>query len=225
MRCLLSCVHNVYNKISSLLKGCEKKIMQIHKGVLNVDPAFSPSRTFLLLTLCHTSTQTHPNPRRLHTHCFAIAVRHQARNRGDTKTKKEDPFCTFVHAYSLAQTHMPQIPKFCSILEPVTCVILASAGWFILLMCFFKGLIWLQLSVSLICFNVSCECRTSGTETDKTWCCWWSSKASYSLAILCLQYGRKWHVELKSDCKSTSLLSFHIPKNVLLKHTGCFIFV
>lgn len=110
-----------------------------------------PTTNSLSLSLCHTSTQTHPNPRSLHVHCFALAMRHKARNRGDGETKKEDPSRTFVRLYTRTDAH-PSIPKFCSVLPPVTYVILGSVWRFLLLMCFFKGLIWLQLSFSLILY-------------------------------------------------------------------------
>lgn len=141
-----------------------------------VHPDFSPSRTFLLLTLSITLPHKPvPNPHSLHIHCFALALRHKARNRGDAETKKEDPF-TPLFAHTHTDAHAP-IPKFCSVLPPVTCVNVGSAWWFILLMYFFKGLIWLQLSFSLICFTISCKCSKSGTKTDQIWHCCQSSKA------------------------------------------------
>lgn len=76
-----------------------------------VHPAFSPSRTFLLLTLSVTLPHKPvPNTRLLYIHCFALALRHKARNRGDAETKKEDPFHTFIRTYSHRHTcSNPQI--------------------------------------------------------------------------------------------------------------------
>lgn len=90
-------IHNVDNYISSLTvlshrEGYKKKTL-MNKDTMNVasnDEEGMGSSSFFSYqnfpttrSFCHTSTQTHPNPHRLHRYCFALAVRHKARNRGD----------------------------------------------------------------------------------------------------------------------------------------------
>lgn len=159
----------------------EKKKNLMNKGIMNVasneeegmgrHSFFSFQNFPTTNSFCHTSTQTHLNPRSLHIHCSALTVRHTARNRGDTETKKEDPFCTFIRMHSKRHTRLnPQIllcsptrdwchPRLCSLFHSFDV---------------FSQRAYLTAAVFLsycICFTVSCRCRTSGTENEKTWRC------------------------------------------------------